>query len=366
MTLRDTVGQLFMVGFPGTTVTTQMSTLMDTYKPGGVILFSRNLHGRDQIVRLTNQLQKHSLQERLLIAVDQEGGRVSRLPRGFTIFPSCATIGRYDSSELAYAAASTTATELRAVGINMNMAPVLDVNTNPDNPVIGDRAFSSSPTQVAAMGLATIAGLQDNKVLACGKHFPGHGDTSVDSHEELPTVGTSAERLREIELRPFAHAIENGLVSIMTAHVQYPSLDDRRPATLSPYILSELLRNELGFRGLVLSDDLEMRAIRDHFGIGEAAVLALKAGADMILVCSDADLAAAAMETVFRAVKTGEISEARLEASFRRVANLKRQFLHPYTPAESRTAKTIVGCPAHKTVLESILKASERPVKARV
>lgn len=366
MTLRATVGQLFMVGFPGTTVTKPMSSLMNTYQPGGVILFSRNLHGRDQIIRLTNHLQQLSSQERLLIAVDQEGGRVSRLPRGFTLFPSCATLGRCDSSELAYAAASTTATELRAVGMNMNMAPVLDVQTNPDNPVIGDRAFSSSPTQVSALGLATVAGLQDNKVLACGKHFPGHGETSVDSHQALPTVGASAERLREIELRPFAHAIENGLASIMTAHVRYAALDDRRPATLSPYIVGELLRHELGFQGLVLSDDLEMRAIRDHFGIGEAAVLALQAGADMILVCSDLDLAAAAMETVFRAVKTGEISEARLEASSRRVATLKRQFLHPYTPAESRLAKTIVGCHAHKTVLDSILKASECSVKARV
>ncbi len=366
MTLRDKVGQVFMIGFTGTSVTKDLEALMAEYKPGGVILFSRNLQSVDQIVRLTNQLQKLSPKQPLLISVDQEGGRVSRLPRAFTTFPSCGVLGRCDSSELAYAAAVATAKELRAVGLNMNMAPVLDVDTNPDNPIIGDRAFSSSATQVAALGLATVAGLQDNKVLACGKHFPGHGDTSADSHAELPKVGSSADRLREVELRPFRHAIENGLASIMTAHVLYPALDESRPATLSPYILTELLRNELHFQGLVVTDDLEMNAIVDHYGVGEAAVLAFRAGADILLLCKDRDRIVTAMETVYEAVKKGEISEARLETSVRRITLLKERFLRPYEHADARAAKKVVGSRSHKALLDSIIETSQRRQKAHV
>ena len=366
MTLREKVGQLFIVGFSGTTVLKDFAAVLSEYKPGGVILFSRNLRGLDQIVRLTNQLQKLSSQQPLFIAIDQEGGRVSRLPRGFTIFPSCAVLGQCDSSELAYAAATSTAKELHAVGINMNMAPVLDVNTNPANPIIGDRAFSSSATQVSALGLATIAGLQDNKVIACGKHFPGHGDTAGDSHEELPTISSSADRLREIELRPFRHAIENGLATVMTAHVVYRALDDSRPATLSPYILTELLRNELDFQGLILTDDLEMHAIVDHYGIGEAAVLAFRARVDILLICKERDHVVTAMETVYQAARNGQISEARIEASVRRIALIKERFVRPYEHADARLAKKVVGTKGHKQILESILETNHRRQKAHV
>ncbi len=360
LTLREKIGQLFMVGFSGTTVSKDLASFMAEYKPGGVILFSRNLRSPDQIVRLTNQLQKLAGPQPLFISVDQEGGRVSRLPAAFTIFPPCAVLGLCDSSELTYAAASATAVELRAVGINMNMAPVLDVGTNPDNPIIGDRAFSASATQVSAQGLATLAGLQDNKVIACGKHFPGHGETSVDSHKALPTVTLSADRIREIELRPFRHAIENGLASMMTAHVLYTSLDDRRPATLSPYIVGDMLRGELEFQGLIVTDDLEMHAIDDHYSIEEAAVQAFKAGADILLLCKDRGRITAAMDALGNAVKQGQISEARLEASLRRIALIKQRFLLPALPAEARSAKEIVGNKTHKSLLASILEASQR------
>ena len=363
MTLREKVGQLFMIGFSGTTVSKDLTHVMGEYRPGGVILFSRNLKSVDQIVKLTNALQKLAPSERLFIAIDQEGGRVSRLPEGFTIFPPCAVLGQCDSSELVYAASSATAVELRAVGINMNMAPVLDVNTNPDNPIIGDRAFSASANQVSALGLATVAGLQDNKVMACGKHFPGHGDTSVDSHLELPKVSLSPDRIREVEIRPFRHAMENELASIMTAHVVYSALDDASPATLSSYILTAMLRKELDFQGLIVTDDLEMRAIVDHYGIGEAAVLAFRAGADMLLLCKEQEHIVAAMETVYEAVKKGEISEARLDTSLKRIAQAKQRFLHPYTPVDTKAAKSVVGSQAHKTIIENILKTSERRKK---
>ena len=366
MTLREKVGQLFMIGFAGTSVSRDLADLLAAYRPGGLILFSLNLETPAQIVRLTNDLQKSSPKTPLLIAVDQEGGRVSRLPAGFTVFPPCSVLGQCDSSELAYAAAAAVAVELRAVGINMNLAPVLDLNTNPQNPIIGDRAFSASPAQVCELGLATIAGLQDNKVIACGKHFPGHGDTATDSHKELPVVSASIERLREVELRPFRHAIENNLATIMSAHVLYPALDGRLPATLSPAILTGLLRDDLGFKGVTLTDDLEMHAILDHHGIEEAAILAFQAGADMLLICKDRTRQVAAMEAFHNAVKDGLIPEARVEASLRRISQVKDRFLRPFTSADPAGVKQVVGSRAHKDLLDTILQTSERRLKAQV
>ena len=366
MTLREKVGQLFMIGFSGPSVPKDLVSLMAEYRPGGVILFARNLESPAQILSLTNDLQKLAHHEPLVISIDQEGGRVSRLPAGFTIFPPCAVLGQCDSTELTYAAAAATATELRAVGINMNLAPVLDLNTNSENPIIGDRAFGATPTQVSTLGLATIAGLQDNKVIACGKHFPGHGDTTTDSHKELPVVTASLGRLREMELRPFSHAIENGLATVMTAHVLYPSLDERYPATLSFAILTGLLRDQLSFEGLILTDDLEMHAISDHHGIEEAAIKAFLAGADVLLICKDRDRQVAAMEAIHDAVKDGTIPQARLEASLQRIAKTKERFLHPYDPPAPGAVKELVGSQEHIALLDTIRRTSERRLKAQV
>ncbi len=366
LSLRERVGQLFMPGFAGTAVTAEVAELLAACRPGGLILFSRNLESVDQIVALTNELQRRSPHAPLLIAVDQEGGRVSRLPQGFTIFPACGLIGRCESTELAYAAASVTAAELRAVGINMNLAPVLDVQTNPANPVIGDRAFGSEPAIVCELGLATVFGLQNGRVVACGKHFPGHGDTAADSHRELPVVTASRERLEEVELRPFRYAIAHGLASVMTAHVVYPALDAKRPATLSPAILTGLLRTELHFDGLVLTDDLEMRAIVDHCSIGEAAVQALQAGADILLICQDRNRVATACQAVEDAVQDGLLPETRLEESLRRIARVKERFIQPYRPADLVAAQAIVGSRTHRALLEQIRRRSEHRPQAPV
>ncbi|MDE3117455.1 MAG: beta-N-acetylhexosaminidase [Nitrospirota bacterium] len=358
--LREQIGQLFMLGFMGTSVTPELADFIATYKPGGVILFKRNLESVAQIVQLTNDLQKLSPHSPLLISIDQEGGRVSRLPAGFTIFPPCASLGTCGSYDLAYAAASVTATELHAVGINMNMAPVLDVHTNPANPIIGDRAFGSDPALVSDLGEATFKGLQDNKVVACGKHFPGHGDTIADSHKELPLVNGSRERLEAIELPPFHHAFQRGLASLMTAHVLYPALDDRYPATLSPTILTGLLRGQMGFDGLVLTDDMEMQAIMDHYGIGDASVRAFQAGADVVLICKEQALQVAALEAFTKAVEDGTIPQARVEASLRRVALVKQRFLHPYKPADLLAATVAVGTGSHRALHAQLLQAVAR------
>jgi len=360
LTSREKIGQLFMVGFIGTTVTPALAAFIKDYKPGGVILFSRNLESVEQIVELTNDLQRCSPKSPLLISIDQEGGRVSRLPKGFTIFPPCEVLGRCNSGELAYAAAATIAKELKAVGINMNMAPVLDVNSNPDNPVIGDRAFGSTPDVVGELALVTAAGLQDNKVVACGKHFPGHGDTNADSHKELPVVEASRERLEAVEFPPFRRAIEAGIPTLMTAHVLYKALDDRLPGTLSPAVITNLLREELRYDGVVLTDDLEMHAIVDHYGPGDAAVRAFQAGCDVLLICKDRDREIAAFEAMEQAVSSGAIDVGRLDQSVARLQRLKQRFLMPYKPASISDAKLVAGCRSHQALLQSIQRAGDR------
>jgi len=354
-----------MLGFDGTAVSPQWAELQTQYKPGGMILFARNLEHPAQIVDLTNGLQARSPHFPLLVAIDQEGGRVSRLPAGFTIFPPCGAVGACRSEELAYAAASVTAAELRAVGINMNMAPVLDVHSNPENPVIGDRAYGTEPEIVAELGVAAIRGFHGKGVVACGKHFPGHGDTGTDSHKELPVVTASAATLLERELPPFHYAIAHGLASLMTAHVVYPALDAQWPATLSPTILTGLLREQWGFDGVVVTDDLEMRAIADHHGIGEAAVQAFLAGADLLLICRDREQAVTAMEAVRRAVEDGTIPKDRLDVSVHRIVQLKQRFLRTHLPADPSVAQLVVGCRTHQVVLDTIRRTHERLSKAQ-
>ncbi len=360
MTYREKIGQLFMLGFVGTSVTPDLATFIREYKPGGVILFSRNLESIEQIVDLTNDLQRCSPKSPLLISIDQEGGRVSRLPKGFTIFPSCGLLGRCNSSELAYAAAATIAKELRAVGINMNMAPVLDVNSNPDNPVIGDRAFGSTPDLVSELAMVTASGLQDNKVIACGKHFPGHGDTNADSHKELPVVDATRSRLEAVEFPPFRRAAAAGVATMMTAHVLFRALDEQFPATLSPAVVTNLLRHEMKYDGVVLTDDLEMRAIVDHYGSGDAAVRAFQAGCDMLLVCKEREREVAAFEAIERAVASGAIDVSRLDQSVARIQRLKQRYLMPYKPAILSEAKLVAGCRSHQALLHSMLRAKAR------
>ncbi|BCA55401.1 Beta-N-acetylglucosaminidase [Nitrospira sp. KM1] len=357
---REKIGQLFMFGFMGTSVAPDLAEFIKEYKPGGIILFSRNLESVEQIVELTNDLQRHSPKSPLFISIDQEGGRVSRLPNGFTIFPACELLGRCNSSELTYAAAATIAKELKVVGINMNMAPVLDVNSNPDNPIIGDRAFGSTPDIVSEMAAVMAAGLQDNRVVACGKHFPGHGDTKADSHKELPVVEAAHERLEAVELPPFRRAVAAGIASIMTAHVLYRELDPQLPATLSHTIITGLLREELRYDGVVLSDDLEMRAIVDHHGMGDASVLALQAGCDTLLICKEREREVAAFEAIEKAVSSGIISTERLDQSVARIQRMKQRFLIPYKPAVLSDAKLVAGCRTHRALLHTMLQFKSR------
>ncbi len=364
MNLEQKIGQLLMVGFDGLTPSRKIKELITKYHIGGVILFERNIKSPLQIAKLCRELQSISPETPLFIAIDQEGGRgFSRLKEPFTRFPGNKALGhcflKTKSIKLAYKFGEITAKELSAVGINFNLAPVLDVNTNPKNPIIGKRAFGDDPHLVSELGLAVIAGLQDNKVIACGKHFPGHGDTTTNSHKELPIVDHSLERLRKIELRPFAHTIKNGLKAVMSAHVLYSQLDDKFPATLSGKIIDGLLREELGFKGLVITDDLEMGAIANSFEIEETAVKAVKAGIDILLISHHPDKQKRAIEAIATAVGKGEISEERIDLSWEWIIALKKDLLYPYEPPEAERIKQIIGDPEHREVAREIKRYSK-------
>ena len=351
MTIRDTVGQLLMVGFEGTELSREFLDWLQECRPGGVILFSRNLVDPEQVARLTNALHEHAPNPPLLIAIDEEGGGVSRLPQGFTTFPAASRVAACHSPDAAYEAAEVTARELRAVGINMNLAPVLDVNSNPANPIIGDRAYGTEPKGVCTYGMAVMQGLEDNGIIPCGKHFPGHGDTMTDSHHVLPVVEADRARLDAVELEPFRQVIRRGLPAIMTAHVRYPALDAEAPATLSRPILTDLLRNELGFEGVTLTDDMEMRAILDYQPIGDASVRALQAGADMVVICQQQERQRQAVSAIEQALEKGDLLWERLTASVVRIRALKEKRHALFQPVDPSRVAQIVGHPRHKALL---------------
>jgi beta-N-acetylhexosaminidase len=326
--IRRHAGRLFMAGFAGHSVPSEVAALAREFDLGGAILFARNVSGAEQVSELAFELRSLGQDLPLWVGVDQEGGRVARLRTDFTRWPPMATLGRAGHGrELASRFAAALAGELAAVGITIDFAPVLDVATNAANPVIGDRALSDRADVVADLGRLIIEALQSAGVAACGKHFPGHGDTSVDSHHELPVVEHPIERLREVEFLPFQAAIEAGVASIMMGHLLVPALDGTRPGPLSPAIVTDLLRREFGFEGLIATDDMDMKAISAHRPVEEAAVDAVAAGCDMVLLCgTDHDLQARAIEHLIRAVETERVPASRVTDAIRRQRRATERF----------------------------------------
>ena len=368
MTIEEKVGQLIMVGFDGTQANEAIETHIRERFVGGVVLFSRNIQSPKQTAELTNQLQRlteaTTRQIPLFIGIDQEGGWVIRLKEGATVLPGNMALGAIDSTELAERAGEITAVELAAVGVNLNFAPVVDVNNNLDNPVIGRRSFGESPELVSRLGVAYIRGLQHNGVLATAKHFPGHGDTTVDSHFDLPTVNHAPERIHALELQPFRAAIDADVAAIMTAHIVYPAFDADRPATLSSIILTELLRKELGFDGLLITDDMEMKAIDDRYPSGEAAVMAIEAGADIVMVLWTPAKQIEALDALLSAVKSGRISQARLDQSVKRILKSKEAaFDRRFVDVEA--VERTVGREVHKQLTQTIASRAITVVRNR-
>lgn len=310
-----------MIGFDGSAPTAEALALIDR-GVFGAILFTRNYVDRAHVSDLCAVLKSAGGRRRVAIAVDHEGGRVQRFRGpGFTDLPTNRDVGGFaeGAEERAAALGRLCAAELRPLGIDIDFAPVLDVDSNPANPVIGDRAYSSDPQVVARLAVAFIRALQAGDVAACGKHFPGHGDTDRDSHLELPRLDHDFERLHRIELPPFHAAVKADVASIMTSHILYPALDAERPATMSRPVLN-ILREELRYEGVVVSDDLEMQAIADHYPIPEAALAAAVAGCDLLLVCHDHARQEAVIERLARAMCDGELPAERIvEAAARRV-----------------------------------------------
>jgi len=356
--IRRDIGQLLIGSLPAKTITPEIRSLAREFSLGGIILFSRNIEAPEQVAELSHDIQSLGSELPLWVSIDQEGGRVARLKAPFTEWPPMAVLGRSRDSALATRFGAALAKELRAVGITLDYAPVLDIHTNPKNPVIGDRALAEDADSVARLGVAIIRGLQDNGVAACGKHFPGHGDTSVDSHLELPLVEHPPDRIRRVEFVPFRDAIKADVAFIMTAHVLVPSLDEEKPATLSRRIVQALLRDELGFQGVILSDDLEMKAIAKTYSVPDAAVEAVAAGCDGLLICSgDVDAQAATLEALVRAVEQDRIPFKRLEDATKRLRSAKERFLAtPVSTGQRAQLRHVLGCDEHQRIVDEMAR----------
>jgi beta-N-acetylhexosaminidase len=313
-------GQLLFAGFEGRTLPADLARLVAAGRVGGVVLFARNVESPEQVARLVADLHAQAPPGApLCVGIDQEGGRVQRLRAPWTEWPPMRRLGERGSPEDGEAVARALGRELADLRIDLDFAPVADVDTNPANPVIGDRSFSRDPEAVARFAVAFARGLQAEGVAACAKHFPGHGDTSVDSHLDLPRIDHDRARLVRVELAPFRALAAAGVASMMTAHVLLPCLDAALPATLSPHALA-LLREEIGYDGLVFSDDLEMRAVADRWRPPEIARAALAAGVDALLVCSRAD----ARDEVLAALEAAP--SALLRDALRRMAAFKQRW----------------------------------------
>ena len=333
---------------------------------GGVILFARNVAEPAQVAELTRNL-KAAAPGPLLICVDQEGGRVQRLrPPHWTEWPSMRRLGEIDQqggldgmsgTAIAERMGEMIARELAACGIDVDFAPVMDVDTNPDNPVIGDRSFSRDPRRVARLGVALAQGLERSGVASCAKHYPGHGDTSQDSHLTLPRLAHDEKRLWEVELVPFVAAARAGIASLMTAHVRFETFD-RLPATLSPVAL-RLLRRDVGFRGCCISDDLEMRAISDIWGVPDAAELSITAGCDAVLVCHTLQHQHDAIDAIARGARAGPLPRERLAEAASRMETLQK-FARPASAIDASSASVAVAAPEHRQFAARLLEAAAR------
>jgi beta-N-acetylhexosaminidase len=313
-------GQLLFAGFEGTIVPDDLASLICQGRVGGVVLFARNIESPQQLRALTDDLHRRAPEDApLTISIDQEGGRVQRCRSPWTEWPPMRRLGQSGGVDDTKAVARALGRELADLRIDLDFAPCVDIDGGPDGAIIGDRSFSREPAAVARHGAAFVEAMQAEGVAACAKHFPGHGGTEQDSHFDLPRLDRDLDRLRSRELIPFAATVAAGVASVMTAHILLPPLDASLPSTLSPAVLA-LLRDELGYDGLVFGDDLEMKAIADHFSPEETARRSLEAGVDAVMVCRSAEL----RDRVLRALES--LPDALVADGLRRMASFKRRY----------------------------------------
>lgn len=328
MSLEEKIGQLVMVGVDGYENDSNSQQLITKYHVGGFVLLQQNIKDANQMLSLINSLKETNAKNKipLFLSIDEEGGRISRMPNEFIKLPSNQRIGELNYSKVSSQIGGIIGEELRMFGLNMNFAPVLDINSNPKNVVIGDRSFGNDPGLVSKLGIETMKGLQSENIISVVKHFPGHGDTSVDSHVGLPTVNHDLSRLKSLELVPFSSAIDNSVDAIMMAHILLPKIDSVYPASFSQIVISDVLRKDMNFDGIVITDDMTMGAIVKNYDIGEAAVKSIKAGSDVILVCHDFAKEEAVLKTIQKAAQSGSISLDRIDQSVYRILKLKKKY----------------------------------------
>ncbi len=373
LTLAEKIGQLLMVSLEGFDLDAEADRFLAEHHFGSIIHFGNNVRERQQATVLNAALTSR-LTERLgvppLIGIDHEGGRVMRFKEGVTLFPAAMAVGAAGDEDLAEQVGRAMGEELRAMGFHINFAPVLDVNSNAANPVIGGRAYGDTVDGVCRYGLAVARGMQGAGLMACGKHFPGHGDTHTDSHFDLPTVDKSVEALEAMELAPFAEAIAQGVEAMMTTHILYPAFEPQKvPATMSSAILQGLLREKMGFTGLIVSDGMHMKAIAAHYGVEAGCVEAIKAGVDLLCIGTAGPNQSASQASCFRALleaaETGEIPMARIDDAVSRVLAAKMEFCHPYAGSVDWEANALL---AEQVADASItrLRGEGGPVTGRV
>jgi beta-N-acetylhexosaminidase len=354
----DRLGQLFIIGLEGKTLSANEASFISKNNIGGVILFARNVESPQQVHKLCSDVQNLRSQQKdkapLFIGIDMEGGRVARLKAPFTQWPPLAQLGALDSTSAAFKFALGMGAELRAVGINLDFAPCVDVLTNPKNTVIGDRAISTDPEQVAKISSALVRGYIKSNVLPCAKHFPGHGNTLIDSHEELPVENATLEELEKGALIPFKKAFRARLDMVMTAHIKFKNIDPDFPVTLSKKFLQTLLRGEMRYRNLIITDDLDMKALSKYHSVEDLPVMALQAGCDMLLYCNEMAHPPRALEAVKKAVSEGKIPAAQLEESLKRVLALKKEKLLQPDPPSFQEASKVIGHPDHLKLAKGI------------
>lgn len=328
MTLDEKIGQMIFAGVSETAPSIEENELITKYKVGGIILNKPNMVTSSQTIQYINQLKEFNRVNSipLFFGVDQEGGSISKLPGNLIKIPTNREIGDMNQPDFSYELGQLLGQLVKSYGFNINFAPVLDVDSNPHNPVIGDRSFSHDPIIVSSLGIQTMKGIQSVNIIPTIKHFPGHGDTSVDSHFELPTIHKTLEELQSLELIPFKEAVEKGADIVMIAHIYLPNIDENYPSSLSKIIMTDLLRNNLNFAGVIITDDMTMEAVTKNYSLGEAAVLSVQGGSDIIMVAHEYENIVEVISTLKTAVEKGEISEERINESVIRILKLKEKY----------------------------------------
>lgn len=356
--MRQQIGQQLIIGIQGLTLSRDEADFIVKNNIGGVILFRRNVESPQQVRELSAEIQ--SLRTRmpdkapLFVSVDMEGGRVARMRAPFTQWPPLAHLGKIDSTSVAFRFAQAMGEELKSVGVNLDFAPCVDIFTNPANTVIGDRAISTDPDQVAKIGSALVRGYIKADIIPCAKHFPGHGNTLIDSHEDLPVEEKSLEELETCEFEPFKKVFRARLDLVMAAHIKFPKIDPEWPATLSEIFLKQILRDRLRYRNLIITDDLDMGALKKNYDKATIAVRAVKAGANILLYCNEPDSPPTALDAIEKALADKSIDAATVNDNHKRILELKKASITKPDPFPMDEVSRIVGHPDHLRLSKGI------------